>query len=377
MSECADLMDSPPGRQQETDKTMPSYCSYDQYTSEDWQTYEEDGELYSCDDSHCSECGNECYGCNECRDEYEDEFQYSRTSLQDVFPRCIDSYSSKPSPVFWSTGGFSAGRLSGRFGKRMMFFGIEIEAEANHDRINGDTTYAAMDSTISAYSPLTDRLYYKHDGSLHDGVEIVSHPMTMDSWNELHAMGELNFYRDMYRNGLHCTHRTGMHVHVNKSSFSSMGHMARFTHLVIDNPAYFKAVAQRNEEGYASFGRFKISEVIRSNGSVYGPRGAINLSNPHTVEVRMFASSLRPRVVLGNIQLCAALQTYTRERQSPGKTKGISDHLTFASFLEYVRKEERNYPFALPMLESAASCISPEENRRLALSLRPSPRFYR
>jgi hypothetical protein len=346
---------------------MPTYCAYEGFTAEEWSDFIDNGDLYPCDDPHCGECDNYCDGCRECAPNDYDSYG-RRPVLEDVWPRTINSYSFKPSPLFWSTGGFQTARLTGRYGKRHLFFGTEIEVEPDHSMLDRDQSYATFADTFAKYEDLTERLYCKHDGSLNDGVELVSHPMTLDAWQELHSDGDLRFFRDIGRQGMKATHHCGQHVHLNKSAFLSMGHMARFTHLIIDNPAYFKCVADRDEEGYASFVQFKISEVIRSNGNIYGPRGAVNLSNSATVEVRMFAASLRPKVIMGNIEVCAAIHAYTASRIP--ECKGIADHLSFFSFVEWTSKHRDQYPNALPMLANALQSVSGDDNRDTALALR-------
>ncbi len=64
-------------------------------------------------------------------------------------------------------------------------------------------------------------IYCKHDGSLDDGFEIVTHPMTLEyhrnsmPWdcmlNELRDMGYLS----------HKANTCGLHIHVNRSAFGT------------------------------------------------------------------------------------------------------------------------------------------------------------
>lgn len=295
----------------------------------------------ACDDPHCGECGNYCDGCSDC--DPDNYYGSSRYLCRDVWPVTIHSYGHKPNPVFWSVGGFNATRLQGRYGKRHAFLGCEIEVEVSHDRINRDTAYNDLYRAFTSYPDIADRIYCKSDGSLEDGVELVSHPMTLGAWSELHQEGELNFYRDLYRAGMGSMQSCGMHIHLNKSAFRSPSHLARFAHLILGNPIPMQALAGRVENCYASFQKFQVCQTIKSG--TYGNRGAVNLGNDQTVEVRMFASTLRPRRIMANLELCHSMMEYTRHRIMDQKTgKPIHDHLAFASFAEWVKANRSTYP---------------------------------
>lgn len=322
--------------------TMPNYC--DRYYIPDAQVeYADENDTWTtCDDPHCGQCDNYCDGCSECSDYYDDERRYGRCA--DIWPVTIHSYGYKPNPTFWSVGGFSSNRLSGRFGRRQAFLGCEVECEVDYDR---SMRTDALARSFYSHEDMSGRIYCKSDSSLDDGVELVSHPMTLDAWQELHAMGETRFYDDLRRAGMHTPHTCGMHVHLNKSAFKSQVHLARFSHLIIGNMREMEEVAGRRNTGYASFERFPICRVIKSGGSIYGPRGAVNLGNENTVEVRMFAGTLYSDRIMANLEACHSMMAYTRERiLDPSTGKPIQDHLSFASYAEWVRTpiNAKSYP---------------------------------
>ena len=64
-----------------------------------------------------------------------------------------------------------------------------VELEIDH---GGESDYNA-ERILALANQSEERIYCKHDGSLDDGFEIVSHPMTMDyhqhemNWNEILA----------------------------------------------------------------------------------------------------------------------------------------------------------------------------------------------
>ena len=124
----------------DNDITLCSHCYHHSYTRcsccdallhED-DAYYLDGETY-------------------CRDCYEDEREESNL---------IHEYGYKPNPIFYGEGN--------------RYFGIELEI----DGAGRDDDFA--EELLDIANAHADLLYIKTDGSLDDGMELVSHPCTMD-----------------------------------------------------------------------------------------------------------------------------------------------------------------------------------------------------
>ena len=124
----------------DNDITLCSHCYHHSYTRcsccdallhED-DAYYLDGETY-------------------CRDCYEDEREESNL---------IHEYGYKPNPIFYGEGN--------------RYFGIELEI----DGAGRDDDFA--EELLDIANAHADLLYIKTDGSLDDGMELVSHPCTME-----------------------------------------------------------------------------------------------------------------------------------------------------------------------------------------------------
>ena len=72
----------------------------------------------------------------------------------------IRDYSYKPEPIF--------------YGEGARYFGVELEID------DGGELSGNAQSIMSAANQSSPLIYCKHDGSLDDGFEIVTHPMTLD-----------------------------------------------------------------------------------------------------------------------------------------------------------------------------------------------------
>ena len=154
--------------------------------------------------SLCSRCYSDHYvACDRCGRLIRNEDAYYEDDDEDT-PYCnhcfqnitwIHSYNYKPDPVF--------------FGDGKRYFGVELEVDRGGE-IHGNAR------RVTELAP--EQIYCKHDGSLDDGLEIVTHPMTLDyHCNQMPWQNIVDLLKEMgYRS--HQTTTAGLHVHVNRSS---------------------------------------------------------------------------------------------------------------------------------------------------------------
>ena len=116
----------------------------------------------------------------------------------------IHHYNFKPDPIF--------------YGEESRYFGVELEVDC------GGECPSNAPKVLDIANESAWHIYCKHDGSLDEGFEIVSHLMSLDyhiehmPWqpvlNKLIEMG--------YRS--HQTGTAGLHVHVNRDSLGDTCH---------------------------------------------------------------------------------------------------------------------------------------------------------
>ena len=91
----------------------------------------------------------------------DEDYPYCESCYQQLRRGGIHSYDYKPLPIFYGAG--------------PRYFGVELE-------IDGAGEYDSNADKILAIGNHDEpRVYCKHDGSLDEGFEIVSHPATLDS----------------------------------------------------------------------------------------------------------------------------------------------------------------------------------------------------
>lgn len=244
-----------------------------------------DGDMLVCDGCGSYFMGHGRY-CHDCRDTH----------------GAINSYSYKPTPIMHGEGD--------------RFFGFELEVD-NEDRSGcGEELAEAIENLYG-----DSLLYCKSDGSLNDGVEIVSHPMTLEY---LYGM-DLESLEDMIEsNSLYAESTCGFHVHVNRDSFGDSVteqemNIAKLIHLCDRMQSDLFKWSNRNRdelERWATFSSVGLDcdddedecsgkyEDLRRNVGRYR---AINIMNRSTVEFRLWASSCEPDTIRGYVELTNAL----------------------------------------------------------------------
>jgi len=317
-------------------------------------TFHNDNGAWWNDSLYCQNCyDNNVYTCNDCGDEYWDGNGHD-CSNDDEDNGSIHTYSYRPSPYF--------------FGKGQYHLGFELEVESR-----GNSRYEGAEI---AQNELGSHAYMKDDGSLSDGFEIVTHPHTLEAYQNEFSW---EFIPKLKREGFRSwnTETCGLHVHVSRTAFGEgvspwgradrdqiilrkQAHELRFMKLIYDNQRQVERIAGRSNNHYATFqDKGKLVEKVKYGNQSNGRYSAINTENDMTLEVRVFKGSLRKERVLSALEFVAASVEYTRDLKVTSKNQALS----WLRFTAYVSDNMETYPnLALIMSESFASDNNPNEN---------------
>jgi hypothetical protein len=240
----------------------------------------------------CESCYDESGDDEDSDDEEEEQSESSRKLIHD--------YDYKPSPQFFAGSGERTNPLN-------PYFGIELETEG------GET-----DEAIRSSGLVDDSLFYvKHDGSLKDGFEIVSHPATFRHWME----HDLSFTDKLRKAGYRSydTDTCGMHVHVSKSALTQ-AQRAKLLLWAKVNRAFVLYVSRRESatklNDWASVDLRSTGGLIRKACGDYVDRDerytAVNLLPAKTIEFRIFRGTLNIASIRRNIALVACIVAFIR-----------------------------------------------------------------
>lgn len=219
--------------------------------------------------------------CSEC---YHDEVDKNRS---------IHDYGYKPEPIFYGEG------------KR--FFGVELEIDCGG---KDDDNARILKEIANAHG---EHIYVKSDGSLDEGLELVSHPMTLDyhkqfCWSELMHRAIAMGYRS------HQTSTCGLHIHVSRNSFGDSREeqdevISRILFFVETHWAELLKFSRRSEYsmnrwaaryGFEKTGREILDKAKKGNNGRYA---AVNLMNYATIEFRLFRGTLKYNTLIAAIEL--------------------------------------------------------------------------
>lgn len=234
--------------------------------------------------TNCEECGALIHNDNAYYENSDSDYPYCYTCYQKLFESSIKSYCYKPEPVFYGSGPF--------------YMGVELEIDG------GGEDKANADELLCIGNFPNTRIYCKHDGSIEDGFEIVSHPMSLDyhlndmPWEEIFDKAISMDYRS------HQTSTCGLHIHVSRRAFGSNYDMqeeaiARAVYFVEKHWDKLLKFSRRTEENICRWAnRYGISENAKdtykkAKDNRRGRYVAVNLENDYTIEFRLFRGTLR------------------------------------------------------------------------------------
>ena len=310
-------------------------------------TCDECGDLIFDDDTYgddnnilCHECYEEYYSRCDClihnNDVYHyDDGDYCSECYHDK-TKSIHEYSFKPDPIF--------------YGDDKRYLGVELEIDiGGHDSENAEQIL-----DIGNYSD--NHIYIKSDGSLNDGMEIVTHPMTLDyhlnefCWEDiLHECIRLG-----YRS--HQTSTCGLHIHVNRDSLGkniiqqeeTISKILYFVEHHWDSMLKFSRRSESTMNRWAARYGYESTpkEILDKAKKSYGRYSAINLCNYHTVEFRLFRGTLKLNTFIATLQIVnricdVAFSLSDSEMQSLSWSDFVAD-ITEQELIQYL-KERRLY----------------------------------
>lgn len=234
----------------------------------------------TCTDCRCVLLNDDAYYIDD--DDYEARCYSCHCRLQH---RAIHEYSYKPEPIF--------------YGDSDRFFGVELEIDSG-----GECSENARRILEVANAGGDELLYIKRDGSLQDGMELVSHPATMDfhlksfPWAAIMEKAKSMGYVS------HQSGTCGLHFHVNKSSLGATQEeqdacIARilYLHEAFWNELlrFSRRTKKQYEQWCTRYGLREHPQEILKHAKGYGccRYTAVNLCNTDTVEFRIFRGTLR------------------------------------------------------------------------------------
>ena len=254
--------------------TLCNSCYVNRYTC-----CENCGVLIHYDNAYCSD-DDDYYYCSEC--------------YEKIKNRPIKNYSYKPETIFYGDGN--------------LFYGIELEID------KGGEYDENAQKILDVGNIDGEKVYCKHDGSINDGFEIVSHAATIDyhlnhfPWKDIMTKAIEMGYRS------HNTSTCGLHIHASRDAFGDTYEdqeeaIARIVHFVELHWNEILKFTRRTEENINRWAaRYGISTRAQDTYKYakekhMGRYVAVNLENCNTIEFRLFRGTLLYSTFAATLQL--------------------------------------------------------------------------
>ncbi|MCQ5128041.1 zinc-binding protein [Butyricicoccus faecihominis] len=244
--------------------------------------------------TRCDHCGrvirNECVRyrdwnedalCEECYDELENS-------------GVIHEYDYVPDLVF--------------HGKGLRHFGVELEIDG------GGRSNSKAEELLKVANGEAENLYIKSDGSLDDGLDLVTHPMTLD-----YHLSEMPWPEilDRARSLGYLSHRAttcGLHIHISRLAFGctydqqeqAIARLLYFVEKFWPELLRFSRRTQGQLNRWAARYGMKLcpqEQIVHAKNSDAGRYTAVNLTNSETIEIRIFRGTLKLNTLLATLQL--------------------------------------------------------------------------
>jgi len=254
---------------------------------------EHDSEFYcsNCFDIHFRYCAN-CDAIIRSSDAFYYEDESYCDNCYNKIHEYIKCYDYKPDPIF--------------FGKGEKYMGVELEID------DGGEDSKNAKRIIEVANTIGEHIYIKHDGSLDEGIEIVTHPMSLNyhinsmPWKDILSKARNLGYLS------HNTETAGLHVHVNKTFFGydtdeQDEKISRVLFFFENNWDKIVRFSRRTEE---SIRRWAYKYNIKSNPKDvldkakknYSRYVCVNISNYYTIEFRVFRGTLKYNTLIATLQ---------------------------------------------------------------------------
>lgn len=226
--------------------------------------------------------------------------------------KVIKNYSYKPTAIFTVDDTETAH-------DKLLYMGVELEVDDGEDRYECAKRINKLGNGL---------LYCKSDGSLDDGIEIVSHPCTLKAHQTkidwLKVMEECRSY-DFYS---HDTTTCGLHVHASRKALggSTREQSCNIAKIIMMTDKFYSDelmnFSRRSEDKAEQWA--KASDRYFTSGDTLTEIDqklelhardrykCVNLDNEHTIEFRVFRGTLNHLTFIATLQFVQTIVDYAK-----------------------------------------------------------------
>jgi hypothetical protein len=282
----------------------------------------------------CDHCANDYFTCNDCGSMFHQDYEYyveeegcsycdecyhhRRQEDNEI----IHDYGYKPQPQFFKMAW-----------ENTLFLGLEIELECGNNMHSTDTAKKMKQWLID--HKCDKKCYFKYDGSLSNGIEIVFHPFTLQSYHKDFPLSDfIKYCRSIGLSGYN-PNTCGIHIHLSKTHFKKNGlYIGKLFFYKCQK--YLKQFSKRKDYNFCKFDQVTPeNEYSQENGRY----SALN-NTSKTMEIRIFRSTTNYNRILASMQFADAFANYCNQTSIKKMMDGLPS-LIWQDFIKFAKKSGR------------------------------------
>lgn len=282
------------------------------------------GDYECCASFNCR--GEDCYRCDDCC-VCENKNSHIKSYNCKDYPQSIPPYDTK---------------------QNFLYLGVECETEVQEDK-----SIETIAETI--HKEFEDEILMKEDGSLQNGIELVTGPYSLEAHKGLWPRLCKTALAAGLRSWKHAS--TGIHVHLSRKFLTPLD-IGKILVFINSDHEYtskqIRRLAGRGANSYCTIEKKQLTDVYKSENRYE----AVNLQNNKTIEIRIFKGTLNPNHILADIEFCHALAYYVKEVST-------ADIEHWGLFWEYIIKQKKLYSHLIEFMtpkQASLNGIDPQLN---------------
>lgn len=281
-----------------------------------------------------------------------------------------------------------------------LFYGIELEVEFEQEVYNYDDyderneSTCELDEILREFTKITDGLFvYEEDGSLDNGVELISRPCSYAYWTSKDTVKKLKEgleYLQEQGAMIDQPSTNGMHIHISKKFFQNRegvdeyGAYREFDWLFQVFQSEIEKLGGRKYTSYCASKVMKLKErytsrymdvdgasvdvklkaKIKKDGGIGNDHYTAVISSGPTIEARVFKSTVDYKHVLANIELVRNFAHASRENSTDKTLDELlhtKDNLYLDEHIQKVRMRSKKNGEMLDLTKKSEDEINVEE----------------
>jgi hypothetical protein len=200
-----------------------------------------------------------------------------------------------------------------------LYMGVELEIDLNRDlgyscSYHVNMLMKKLNVIHGHFKKIKNNIFYfKYDGSVSNGTEIVSSPFTLQYANK--KLNWKSIFENIKENNFFTSSSTGLHVHLNRNFFTNNDIEKLKMFFYTNKEKLFQFSGRENiDNTYCQYQYKNIKDFLSGPKYVEGRYWAVNTNSRHpTIEIRIFKSTLNYKKMKAILQFCDAISHYIKE----------------------------------------------------------------